>query len=261
MKKVRLIYRLSYFLFLILMLTGFSVLIRLITRDKVRRQKKLSSFSHLLSSKMVRALGCQVKTKGLEQLKKNQNYLITANHVSYLDIVLLYKFINHGRFISYVELKESDLFLNLIISAGGAYFVEKRNLKNIRKELRDTTTILKNKLNLILFPEGTSTDGSEIKPFHSLFFATSRQAGAQVLPVCINYKKIENKPLSLKNRDFICWYDDRLGFVQHLLRLLQLKSIEAEILFLHPVDPTNKTSHALAEESRKQIQKHFKPVK
>ena len=259
MKKFRLVYRLSCFILFILVLTGFSVLVRLSIRNQIYRQKKLSSFSHLLSSIMLTVLGCKIKTKGLEHLKKNQTYLITANHVSYLDIVVLYKFIKHSRFISYMELRESDPFLNLIISAGGAYFVEKRNLKNIRKELKETTAILKNGLNLIFFPEGTSTDGSEIKPFHSLFFATIKQGSAKVLPTCINYTKIENKPLSLKNRDLICWYDDRLSFTQHLFRLLQLKSITVELLFLPSIDSTNKTSRQLAEESRKQIQHHFKP--
>ena len=132
------------------------------------------------------------------------------------------------------------------------YFVERRNLKNIRKELRETINILKNGLHLIFFPEGTSTDGSKMLPFHPLFFTTAIQAKKSVLPVCVNYTKVEDECFGLKNRDLICWYDRdgrKVSFTNHLFRLLQLKSIEVTIQFLPPINSANKNSRSLAEES------------
>ena len=232
----------------------------LFIKNKTTRQKKVSALLRFLSAKTLKVLGCKIQTKGLENLKKTSAYLIVANHVSYLDIPLLYSFIDNNRFVSHSEIKENNPLLSVIVKAGGSYFIERRNFKQIRKELRETADILKQGLNLIFFPEGTSTDGSEIKPFHSLFFATATQAKKPVLPICINYKKVDDQAFSMENRDLICWYDDRLSFVQHLFRLLQLKSITVEVIFLPPIDSNHKTSRWLAEESHKQVQKHFKKL-
>ena len=259
MKKVRLVYRLFCFLSAVFIFLSFGIGIRCIIKNKIIRQKKISSLLRFLSAKMIRIIGCSLKVEGLEYLQSKQNYLIVANHVSYLDITLLYSFIDKNRFISHLELKENNPFLSLMIKVGGSYFIERRNLKYIRKELREATTILKQGLSLIFFPEGTSTDGSEIKPFHPLFFGTATQAKKPVLPVCINYKKVDGSAFNLKNRDLICWYDDETSFAQHLFSLLSLKSIEVELLFLPPIDSKGKTSRFLAEESQRQIQKHYTP--
>ena len=206
-------------------------------------------------------MGVKIETKGLEHLKKKKNYLIVSNHVSYTDITLIHLFIKNNRFITHYEWQENNPFLNLISRKAGVHFIERRNLKNIRKELRDATNVLKQGLHLVFFPEGTSTDGSKILPFHPPFFATAIQAQKSVLPICINYRKVNSIPLTAKNHNLICWYDHKVSFSKHFLQLLQFKSIEVEILFLPPIDTKGKNSRNLAIESRKQIIKHASLLK
>lgn len=206
-------------------------------------------------------MGVKIEAKGLEHLKKRENYLIVSNHVSYTDITLIHLFIKNNRFITHYEWQESSPFLNLIATKAGVHFIERRNLKNIRKELREATNVLKQGLHLVFFPEGTSTDGSKILPFHPPFFATALQAQKSILPICINYKKVNNTPLTAKNHNLICWYDHKVSFATHLLQLLQFKSIEVEILFLPPIDTKGKNSRSLAIESREQIIKHASLLK
>ena len=206
-------------------------------------------------------MGVKVKAEGLEHLKKKENYLIVSNHVSYTDITLIHLFIKNNRFITHYEWQESSPFLNLIATKAGVHFIERRNLKNIRKELREATNVLKQGLHLVFFPEGTSTDGSKILPFHPPFFATAIQAQKSVLPICINYQKVNNTPLTAENHNLICWYDHKVSFSTHLLQLLQFKSIEVEILFLSPIDTKGKNSRSLAEESREQIIKQASLLK
>ena len=256
MKKIRLIYRLFFFLLCVFTLATSSTLMALLIRNKVKRQKIVSSLIKFLSKNLMRVMGVKIEAKGLEHLKKKENYLIVSNHVSYTDITLIHLFIKNNRFITHYEWQENNPFLNLIITKAGVYFIERRNLKNIRKELRDATNILKQGLHLVFFPEGTSTDGSKILPFHPPFFATAIQAQKAVLPICINYKKVNNTPLTAKNYNLICWYDPQVSFLTHLLKVLQFKSIEAEILFLPPINTEGKNSRNLAIESREQIIKY-----
>ena len=258
MKNIRLTYRLVFFLCCVVILLLFRGIGWLFIRSKTKRQKRVSALVRFLSIQIRRVIGCSIKVKGLEYLKNKQNYLIVANHVSYLDIILLYNFIGRNKFISHFEIKEGNPFLNIIIKAGGVYFVERRNFNRLRSELRETSAILKQGLNLIFFPEGTSTDGLKIAPFHSVFFSTAIQAQKPILPVCINYKKIEELTWSTKNKDLICWYGDNVSFTQHLFRLLRLKSIEVELVFLSPIDSEGKNSRWLSTESQKQIQKHYR---
>lgn len=258
MKKIRLIYRLLFFISCISTLIFFSVLATLFIQNKINRQKKISALVQFLSKKLTKAFGFRIKVEGQAYLQDNQNYLIVANHVSYTDIILIHSFIRNNRFITHYEWQEDSPFLNLIFKKAGVYFVERRNPKNIRKELRETVDILKN-LHLVFFPEGTSTDGSKILPFHPLFFSTAIKTQKSILPICINYTKINNELITPDNKGLIYWYDQEVSFTAHFFKFAQLKSIEVNIKFLPPINSEGKNSRTLAIKSRKCIQKHFIP--
>ena len=250
MRKIRLIYRLWVFLSIVSTLVCFNTLCSLLVQDKIKKQKKVSSLIKILSRILMWAMNFKVTVNGLKHLQKNSNYLIIANHVSYTDITVLHSFIQHNCFITHYEWQEESPFLNLIAKNAGVYFVERRNLKNIRKELRDTTNILKNGLSLVFFPEGTSTDGSKTLPFHPPFFITAIRAKKSILPVRIKYKSIENQAINETNKNLVYWYGHTQNFAQHLFKMAQLKSVEVSVQFLPPISSENKTSRALAQESR-----------
>ena len=266
----------------------FSGLAKLFIRNKITRQKKVSRLVCFLSGQLMRALGFKVRAVGegftflrvrdngqgpkpekreeldepkeqkeLKELSK-QNFLIIANHVSYTDVTLLHSFICDNRFITHYEWREQSPFLDLIARSAGVYFIERRNLQNIRKELRATGDILKRGLSLVFFPEGTSSDGSTILPFHPLFFAGAVSANKSVLPVYIEYTKVNGEKFSEKNRDLVCWHDPQISFARHLFKLGQVKSVEVCLKFLPPISSEGKTARALAEESRAVLlaQKH-----
>ncbi len=259
MKKIRLVYRLLSFVFSVVTVFLINTFFSVFIKNKVNRQRKLSKLLRFISHKQIQMIGMKVKVQGLEHLKKNENYLIAANHVSYIDIPLLQSIISNNRFITHPNVSNQNFFLGLITKISGSYFIQ-RSIKNIRTELRETTDILKNGFHLIFFPEGTSTDGSKILPFYPLFFATAVYSKKPVLPIYINYTKIGDEHFNIKNHDIICWYGNQMGFKKHLFRLLQIKSIEVNIKILPPLTSENKKSRVLAKESREQIQKHFMPL-
>lgn len=138
--------------------------------------------------------------------------LLIANHLSYLDILVLFAHYP-ALFITSQEIKETFL-LGRITELAGCFFVERRKSKrtheSMMKELEDIKEKLLKGHNIFLFPEGTSTDGSSILPFKSTFFQTAIDSEAAILPLCLRYTS--------HNRDKVCWYG-MMTFPDHLFRM------------------------------------------
>ena len=92
---------------------------------------------------------------------------------------------------------------------------------------------------LILFPEGTSSDGSRVLPFKSALFGAA-QAGPRtgpiaVQPVSIAYTRLDGIPLGRYWRPLFAWFGD-LDLVPHLWQMVCLGETEAIVTFFPPVD-------------------------
>ena len=93
--------------------------------------------------------------------------------------------------------------------------------------------------NLILFPEGTSNDGSRVLPFRSAFFSICEDRGAgrpMIQPVSVVYDQLGGLPIGRASRAIFAWYGDmELG--SHFWRLAQHSGLRATILLHAPIDP------------------------
>ena len=244
-------------------------MILFVYKNNPKKYKHLSSVNSFFLNILVHILGIKLSItdlngnniqpgQKLKHFQKNKNYLIVSNHLSYVDIVLLQSILKNNCFISHYEVKEQSPLLYLISQLSGSYFIERRNLKNLRKELRDIAKLLKERVNLTFFPEGTSTDGSSVLPFHAPFFSTAGLADKDILPICINYTHINHESFSIKNRDRICWYrENSASFKQHLFSFFELKSVKVNITFCEPIESKGKNSRTLAKESHKTIEALF----
>lgn len=138
--------------------------------------------------------------------------LLIANHLSYLDILVLFAHYP-ALFITSQEIKETFL-LGRITELAGCFFVERRKSKrtheSMMKELEDIKEKLLKGHNIFLFPEGTSSDGSSVLPFKSTFFQTAIDSEAAILPLCLQYTS--------HNKDKVCWYG-KMTFPDHLFRM------------------------------------------
>jgi 1-acyl-sn-glycerol-3-phosphate acyltransferase len=90
--------------------------------------------------------------------------------------------------------------------------------------------------NVVLFPEGTTSDGREVKPFKTSFLDVASGGGSGVLPLCIRYKKINGKDIDSGSGPLVYYYGD-IGFFEHFFRLLGLSSISVEVMELEAINP------------------------
>ncbi|MGD9807593.1 MAG: lysophospholipid acyltransferase family protein [Deferribacterales bacterium] len=179
----------------------------------------------------IRVFGISVERKNTEYLEPTGKIII-SNHMSYLDIII-YASIRPSVFISSVEMQKTP-FLGFIATLGGTFFVERRDPKLIKLEIGKMAELVNEGFNVYLFPEGTSTDGSQILPFRSSLLAAASGANVEVVPACIRYKTIDGAEFSAKNCDYVCWYGD-MSFAPHLWNFLSTDCIEAKAAFFHPI--------------------------
>lgn len=196
--------------------------------------------------KFLKALNINLILKQEEQLNKlkHQAYLLVANHSSYTDILILAS-LENLIFITSVEMG-NNLFLGAVTRLGGSLFTNRKNPVSLKDEIDRFSQTIADGFKVVLFPEGTSTDGQDIKEFRRSLFQIARNVNCPILPVCIKYTRIDNNKISAANRDLIAWYGD-MDFAPHFLKLLGHK-IEAEITFLESiVQPAEKTRTELSD--------------
>ncbi|HMB76741.1 MAG TPA: lysophospholipid acyltransferase family protein [Kiloniellaceae bacterium] len=161
--------------------------------------------------------------------------LVVANHASYLDIALLGSILD-ASFVSRADVARWP-FIGWSARLQGTVFVE-RAARNARRHRDGIAARLSDGDSLILFPEGTSSDGQRVLPFKSTLFAAAEltvdNRPVQVQAVSIAYTKLDGMPMGRYLRPFFAWFGD-MTFWRHLWHLLSLGQATAVVRFHEPV--------------------------
>lgn len=195
-----------------------------------------------------RVAGLRIRVVGLSE--RTQPTLFVANHVSYLDIPVLGSLVDAG-FIAKREVAGWPL-IGLIARIGRTVFVERR-AAHATAQHSQIAARLGARENLVLFAEGTSSDGGRVLPFKSALFAAVERPppglAVRVQPVTIVYARLRGGlPIDYALRSLYAWYGD-MELVPHLWAALGLPGVEVVVRF-HPSVP------AAEFESRKALALH-----
>jgi 1-acyl-sn-glycerol-3-phosphate acyltransferase len=236
---------------LIVLWTLLSLLVQSVMIVLPGRGKVL--FARIYWSTMCRLLGLRIRLIGprLRQATTGGRPIVyVSNHSSWLDILVL-----GGRldacFISKEEVSEWPL-VKWIARLGRTVYTERRRAATARErdEMRER---LAGGDNLILFPEGTTSDGSRVLPFRSAFLSiaelpvTSDGKPPLVQPVSVVYDRLGYLPAGRASRPLFAWYGD-MNIGSHFWRLAQHRGLRATVLLHAPLDPASFPSRkALAQ--------------
>ncbi|MDO9181804.1 MAG: 1-acyl-sn-glycerol-3-phosphate acyltransferase [Bacteriovorax sp.] len=204
---------------LITILSGFSF-------NKARPH--LTKIIAMTSKVGLKIIGIKV-VQNIAKIRPKESYLIVSNHLSYIDVLVISQ-VFPSCFVTSKEMKDT-FFLGQICLLGGCLFVDRKNRKNIHKEIIELTGALKTGLNVAIFPEATSTDGSALLQFKRPLFQAALDAESEILPICLNYTVINSGPVTLKNRDTFFWYGD-MPFFSHALKLFASQKMVVELKVL-----------------------------
>ncbi len=168
--------------------------------------------------------------------KMPESGLIVSNHLSYLDI-LCFSSIAPCIFVSKAEVRNWPVFGRLATN-GGTIYVDRNSKADAHRAMKAMENALRAKIRVVLFPEGTSTGGDRVLPFHAPLLEAAVKAECRVTPACISYQIAGGDP----SRDVCYWAD--MTFASHFLGLLGKGKVHASILIgqSHPQLDNRKTA-------------------
>jgi 1-acyl-sn-glycerol-3-phosphate acyltransferase len=152
--------------------------------------------------------------------------LVVSNHLSYLDIVI-FAAAMPCVFVSKREVNKWPFF-GWAARAGGTIFVDRASAASANSAADAIAQKLADPIPVLLFPEGTSTDGSAVQRFHARLFQPAARACAPVTAAAIAYAAADGA----EERE-LCWYGDA-GFLSHLWRVLGSADFSAHLRFGQP---------------------------
>lgn len=209
-------------------------------------------FARLYWASLCRLLGLQVRVIGRPAQGCGRPVVFASNHSSWLDILTLGGVLE-GCFIAKEEVGRWPV-VRTIARLGRTVFVSRR-AANTGRERDAMQGRLDAGDNLILFPEGTSSDGSRVLPFRSVFFSVVEARAGEarrgppplIQPVSVVYDQLGGLPMGRASRPVFAWYGD-MDLASHYWRLAQHRGLRATVLLHPPVDPAAYASRkALAQ--------------
>ncbi|HEX9455055.1 MAG TPA: lysophospholipid acyltransferase family protein [Candidatus Binatia bacterium] len=168
-------------------------------------------------------LNIKVTVEGDEGQLERGGYVIIGNHVSYVDGIVLGS-IFPIVFVSKREVKNWPV-VGQWNTLCGSIFINRQRKELVGSLVREMSGKLKQEANILLFPEGTSTNGERMLPFQTVPLAAPLRNRSIIVPTTIAYRNINDQPVTTANRDLIYWYGD-MDFISHFWKLLALRSVD-----------------------------------
>lgn len=195
------------------------------------------------------------------EVVRDRPVLIVANHTSWLDIPVL----SAVAPVSFVAKKEVGSWpgVSALARLQRTVFVDRERRVSVGETASEIMERLAAGDAVVLFAEGTSSDGNRVLPFRTSLFAaakpTAATGGSQgsreavVQTIAITYTRIHGVPLNRADRPMIGWYGD-MDLPPHAWRLLKSGPIDARIVVGPPVPlDTFADRKALARHSEDEI--------
>jgi lyso-ornithine lipid O-acyltransferase len=189
---------------------------------------------------MCRLLGFKVIVKGAPS--QGRPLLLVSNHVSWSDVLALGS-IAEVSFIAKSEVKAWPLF-GRFARLQRTVFIERERKHKTADQAGEIAARLQSGDILVLFAEGTTSDGNRVLPFKSSLFGAARAAldvkngGAVdhvlIQPVSVAYTRVQGLPMGRYMRPVAAW-PGTVPLVKHLKGVLAARAIDIEITFGEPV--------------------------
>ncbi len=153
-------------------------------------------------------------------------FLLVCNHLSWTDILVLSSACG-GNFLSKREVRRWPL-VGLLAWSAGTLFLDRLRPTDLPRTLEGMRSRLTRGGGLIFFPEGTTNDGKALLPFKSALFQLPCDLEFPVHLACLRYGAPRG---SVPDSSALSWTGNE-SFLAHFLRILGLRSFDAEIIFL-----------------------------
>jgi len=212
-------------------------------------RKKIACLLQAWAKRACSVMGLRVDVEGLPE--GSQAGLVVSNHLSWLDIIV-HASLLPLRFTSTTVIIKWPV-IGAFIASTHPVLVDRASRPASRKALRDFAKTMKNGIYLIVYPEGTSSDGrAGVLPFKSTSFAAVSALDLQVFPLVMSYAEPQG-------RQTVCWYGD-MTFMPHVWRVTGYSRIDVKVRFLPPLRPEGRTRKDMADHVHDLMDKAYREI-
>lgn len=152
-------------------------------------------------------------------------HLLVSNHLGYVDIAVLGSCLD-ATFVARADLSGWPVF-GFLSRAVGTVFVDRDRRRDATRAVAAMRSALADGRAVVLFPEGTSSDGRDVLPFKSALLETAASGDLPVAAAALAYRTPAGCPPAATS---VAWWDETT-LPTHLFRLLTLPGFEARVAF------------------------------
>jgi 1-acyl-sn-glycerol-3-phosphate acyltransferase len=175
-------------------------------------------------------IGLRVQVVG--EAARDRPVLFVSNHSSWLDVLVLGSALE-ACFVAKAEVGRWPV-VRTVARLGRTVFVSRS-----RTQTKGEAGVIRDRLaagdSIILFPEGTTSDGGRVLPFRSAFLSVADGA-RRVQPVSVVFDRLGGLPACRRDRPLFAWYGDTDIFT-HFWRLARRPGARATVVLHAPLDP------------------------
>ena len=220
-------------------LHGMLVMTRFPALDAAGRQQRIQWWS----AKLLRMMGLALHASGTPRPGAT---LLVANHISWLDIAAIHAVAPHARFVSQAHVLAWPLLGWLILGAG-TLFIERERKRDALRVVHQIAESLQAGETVAVFPEGTTTDGRALLPFHANLLHAAVTTGTPVQPVALRYADAAHAISPAAE------YLGDTSLLQSLWRVASARGLAVHVDLLPPQGTRHADRRALAQALREQI--------
>jgi len=191
------------------------------------------------SRRVLRSLGVKVQVEG----RPPASGLVVANHLSYFDILIISAAMPCF-FVSKKEIAGWPYF-GWAARAGGTIFLDRQSMSSARAVAGEIAERLRLPPPVMLFPEGTSTDGTKVLRFHSRLIDPATKVGVPITVVAIRYVVAGGAA----ERE-LCYFG-KVVFLPHAWKVMGVERFTAQLRFGEPGIYSDR--YAAAEQTRAEV--------
>ncbi|MBW8782231.1 MAG: 1-acyl-sn-glycerol-3-phosphate acyltransferase [Verrucomicrobia bacterium] len=148
--------------------------------------------------------------------------VIVSNHLSYLDILVVAS-LAPVVFVSKKEVRSWPVF-GWFAEKAGTRFIDRNKRGDVARIAEEIGPVIAERLNIVIFLEGTSSDGRDVLPFKASLLEPAVRHGWPVVPAALHYAV----PSGRSAEQEVCWWGG-MTLGPHLLNLTTLPWVKADV--------------------------------
>jgi len=198
------------------------------------------------SKRLLDVLNVRLVAAGAVPGMSARSMLLVANHTSWLDICVL-NAVCPGRAVAKSDVRGWPIF-GWLAARAGSLFIQRWRMQDVGRVRSAMAKALRRGERGILFPEGTTTDGTSMAPFRTGLIQAAVDSRAAVVPVAIRYRRHDGQP------DSPAVFIGDMTFVESLMRVLRCPVFTVEAVFAQPLPSEERSRRELAALARASIE-------